>query len=210
MPRGRDWGVERCQTGEEHRGNPPSNMIFLVRKDQGIYLKVDGWALLRYLVPWGCFSFRVLSFCLPHIWKAAPSTATSWWTLSLTEQNDNRREHDMGTVALGTLFTYCHFLRTFLSCLFCLVRPGIVLLPLHRLRILEPEHCGERSTHLTPCFSGIAFKMRRTHKLHSQWQNRKPLVLFPWRPHGHWARGWACSAEGCISEDRRGNYPHSL
>ncbi|KAK1336893.1 hypothetical protein QTO34_002929 [Cnephaeus nilssonii] len=63
-----------------------------------------------------------------------------------------------------------------------LVRPGLAPRPLHHLRILEPELCGEPSTHLTHSFSDIAFKMPRTHKLHSQWQNRFFIFLLPWAP----------------------------
>ena len=42
MPGGRDWRIERCQTEGEHRENPVSNMILLIKKEQGKYLKLGG------------------------------------------------------------------------------------------------------------------------------------------------------------------------
>lgn len=80
MPRGRDWGVERCQTGEEPRGNPTANMIFLVRKKQGKYLKVAGWQLQGTLtwgqLLWGTSSPPVISLGL---FSAASSACSGWF-----------------------------------------------------------------------------------------------------------------------------------
>lgn len=145
-------------------------------------LSQSGWlSLAQISCPRGCFSFRVLSLCHTS-GRQLPPLPPAGGPSPLQSRMTTPGNIDLGTVALGTLFTYCHFLGTFLSCLFCLqwlVRPGLAPRPLHHLRILEPELCGEPSTHLTHSFSDIAFKMPRTHKLHSQWQNRKPLVLFP-------------------------------
>ena len=42
MPGDKDQGIERCQTRGEHGENPISNMIFLIKKEQGKDAILDG------------------------------------------------------------------------------------------------------------------------------------------------------------------------
>ena len=44
MPGDKDQGIERCQTRGEHGENPISNMIFLIKKEQGKDAILDGRA----------------------------------------------------------------------------------------------------------------------------------------------------------------------
>lgn len=47
MPGDKDQGIERCQTRGEHGENPISNMIFLIKKEQGKDAMLDGRAKPR-------------------------------------------------------------------------------------------------------------------------------------------------------------------
>lgn len=47
MPGDKDQGIERCQTRGEHGENPISNMIFLIKKEQGKDAILDGRAKPR-------------------------------------------------------------------------------------------------------------------------------------------------------------------